>query len=523
MKPTINYFVLTVLMTGLSILSGCADLDAISKRASDEMKVSMEKVRHEGAPVKKDDAGSGTFLGGRLVQRNDPYANLPALFSEQATPALGRISLISFAEYFSASTGVPVRLMPDVLGTVQAAQATGTQGARTGVAAGGQSADASFICDYAGTRRGLLDLAASRTGTHWRYENGQVVIYRYITKNYVMPVLPGDTSIAMTMQNTAAVGSIGTMGAGGAGASGTVSGATIKTELSPWKAMVDGVQALVGNNGRVVPSQPTSSVMVYTTPEVMSQVDDFMQAQKARYSKQIFFEINFYSLKHTRDAEHAINWNVLFASLTGNKGLNLVSPGAIASGAGMLTANIVRSNANITATLRALNTMGNAAHLLTIPVTASNAQFSQVSNEDLQEYISATQTTQTANVGASTSVTKGLISTGMGLDLLPNLLDNDTVQLQLAFRLAESSPFKTIPIGGNEISNANLSRRTFSQRAFLRNGEMLVLNGFERTLVDSNSSGMLSQTILLGGSSVHTVTRESLIITVRPVIIEGAT
>jgi type IVB pilus formation R64 PilN family outer membrane protein len=131
------------------------------------------------------------------------------------------------------------------------------------------------------------------------------------------------------------------------------------------------------------------------------------------------------------------------------------------------------------------------------------------------------------SVGGTPGLTPGTVTTGFILNLLPTILDSNSILLQFAMGISSLDALTTQSSGSGanleSIQTPTISSTDFLQKVALRPGETLILSGYERragqydkrTLTDKAPVG-------LGGSFNGNTDREAVVILVTPVVSEGA-
>ncbi len=115
----------------------------------------------------------------------------------------------------------------------------------------------------------------------------------------------------------------------------------------------------------------------------------------------------------------------------------------------------------------------------------------------------------TANVGSSTTMEPGTITTGFNMTMLPFIQDSGDIQLQFSFNLSDSPTIRSIAStdGTTAMEMPYTKLRSLSQRVNLRDGQTLVLTGFEQTNTSANKEGTFTRAIsclVAGGMRTRT-------------------
>jgi type IVB pilus formation R64 PilN family outer membrane protein len=142
-------------------------------------------------------------------------------------------------------------------------------------------------------------------------------------------------------------------------------------------------------------------------------------------------------------------------------------------------------------------------------------------------YLKSSQTTISANVGSTTSLTPGIVTSGFTMMVLPNVMDNGTVMLQFS---TDISTLRRINIvsstsgpNGSQIQTPEIDTRNFLQRVAMKSGQTLVVSGFEQMDdgLDKQGVGTPSNFLLGGGVATH-ANKDIIVILVTPIAMPGA-
>ena len=133
-------------------------------------------------------------------------------------------------------------------------------------------------------------------------------------------------------------------------------------------------------------------------------------------------------------------------------------------------------------------------------------------------YLASSSTSQTANVGSSTSLTPGTVSTGFSLSLVPHIIDSRELLLQYAVDLSSLLRMQTISSGGSTIEAPDVSTSSFIQRVRLASNETLVVAGFDQDNLSAVAEGVGHAENTLMGKRNGTAKRTMLVITIQPTL-----
>ena len=545
---------------------GCESLDAMNAKRTNMSAEAQDKM-NQAATIPETNRivhfSDSAFIGNpaAALRYVEP---MPAVFSQTITiNESSSLTLAEVAERITRTTAVPVRLMLEVSTAPQPASspvsaAPGLPPVPAGIPAlslpapTGQSAPSNYSIpgltpmhlSYTGGLSGLLDLIASKNNVSWRYQNGAVEIYRFLTKTFKVHALPGSTELSATVERSGSGTTSGSSGSGsggqmmgGAGTAQTTSGntngnSTHQTtsidapELSAWKDLENSIKTMVSRDGKVVISQTTGTVTITDTPQVVSQVERFIDDTNSIMTKQVVVHYRVLTVDHNDATTMGINWNAVFNAMNKSSSFNIASmaiPHA-AAGSAILSA-LVPNTANGSMgqlsgseiLIQALETQGHVSRVTSGALTTLNNQPAPVQVVNEKAYLASVSSMQTANVGSQVSLTPGKVVTGFSMNLMPHILDDDRVLMQYSINLSTLKGIFSATSGTSTIQTPEVDTRTFMQKVSMRAGETLILSGFERAGVSLDKTGSL----INGGGSAATEDKAMVVILITPVLTNG--
>ncbi|KVV37445.1 secretin [Burkholderia ubonensis] len=569
---------LAALLSGCTGLRGGIERDAqrdsnesgaLLKRASDG-----DNSVHALAPVVVND-GLWVSAGAVKLQRGE---QLPSLFDEPASFDRPVASLSEFAEQVTRLTQVPTQVAASAQQAAARSQNGGADGAARGApafldasggrsapplppgmpggassggkAGGGAGADGggtSFapvrIVYAGGTLRGLLDAACARFGVFWKYEQGTIRFFFTDTRTFQVNAIPGDSSLnasvvsGATSDGTSGGAQSGGAGGGGNGANSGSTGLTanntantaVNSQLSVFNGLQSAIQSMLSRYGSSVSSPATGSISVTDTPDVLERVAAFMTQQNRSLSRQVLLNVTVLSVSLNAGDAYGIDWSLVYKTMSASFGIsNPFTPVALTSPAD-LSATVLSPTSRFNGTkllIRALSQQGTVRRKTSASVTTLNNQPVPVQVAKQTGYLASVSTTNTANVGSSTALTPGTVTTGFNMTLLPHVLDDGTVMLQFSTNISSLLQLKDVTSseanGATKIQTPDVDMRNFLQRVAMKSGETLVISGYEGTNDSLDERGVgTPKMIALGGGYEAQRTREVIVILITPVTQRG--
>ncbi|WP_175730827.1 PilN family type IVB pilus formation outer membrane protein [Burkholderia ambifaria] len=556
------------------LLAGCTGLSQHLANAIDRDHVRTQHVladtRDGHARVAESSDGvivsDGIWLSGTPMQLAREGA-LPAVFSQPATFDREVGSLREFAEHVSRLSHIATRVAPDAAGGTQpastAAPSVPVLGASppplptvpglsgdTGARSWGAS-QRTRIVYRDGDLRGLLDTAAARFGVSWKYADGAIEFFVTDTRTFQVSAIPGDATVNANVVSgassdgssaqaggygqagTAAAGAGAGAGAGGGTGNGTATvtsnntaNTVVNSQLSVFNSLRASIQAMLSHYGHVVSSPATGSITVTDTPDVLDRVAAFMRAQNASLSKQVLINVTVLSVSQSAQDSYGINWTAVYQALGTAFTITSVFP-TTATNPVSLAAQVITPNSRAAGTqaiISALSSQGKVRRKTSASITTLNNQPVPLQVATQQGYLASVSTTNTANVGSSTALVPGTVTTGFNMTLLPHILENSTVLLQFYTNISSLIQLRTVPAGnGQSIQVPEVDTRNFLQRVSMKSGETLILSGYEGVNDDLAQRGVgAPQNYLLGGGFDGSRQREAIVILITPVAMNGS-
>lgn len=532
----------TLILAGA--LPGCTALPGdVARRVDAGERQGARMVRDVGQVEARGQNASavvrdnGMWIG-RSTVRREPAA-LPPLFEQNATFDRSVASLAEFAERVTLRSGIAVRVSADaVVASSRAGAVAGMTGATPVAGALSATATAAIRIVYpGGSFRGLLDAAAARFGVSWKYADGAILFFHTDTRTFQVNAIPGDASFSASVSSNASStggdgGGGGGGGMGGAGGAGGVSSANVqntavRSELSVFGSMEKTVTIMLSAAGKVVASPATGTLTVTDTPAALERISAYIEDQNKALARQVMVNVTVLAVTLSRGDNYGIKWDLLYDTLKNRYKIgNNLAP---ATGGSTFTAGILTGAGRwggSEVVIEALSDQGQVRRETTASVVTLNNQPVPIQVAKQTAYLKSSQTTLTSDVGSTTSLTPGTVTSGFNMSILPHVLDNGTVMLQFSTDISSLVRLNTVSSGGansTSIQTPEVDTRNFLQRVAMKSNETLIISGFEQTddNLDRNGVGHPAN-FLLGGGVKARAGKEIIVILVTPVAMNGA-
>ena len=387
---------------------------------------------------------------------------------------------------------------------------------------------------YQGSLSGLLDSVTGSLGLSWKYDAKAraIRIFYLETRTFSIKAFNKTTTFTSSVKSgmsTAAGVSGGSGGSGDGGSTGGVSGdsgSQQSTDMSLKSDVLDGIEKNVQSMltlNRMAYSRATGIMTVTDRPEVLDRVQEYLEAENKVITKQILFNIEMLSVQLTDKDQYGIDWNLVYKSAKWAGGLKNTFPGIDSSAVGG-SASILDNSpwAGSSLLIKALSQQGKVSSRTVPSVTTLNLQAAPVQIGRVQGYLASSQTTNSANVGSTTALTPGSITSGFNMSLFPFAPANSNeIMLQVSINVIGDPKFTPISSGEALIQNPDYGTQTFSPSVKLRNGQTLVLSGFDQSVESSDKSGTGSASnFLLGGGGLRDKNHQVIVLLITPTVLD---
>ena len=466
-------------------------------------------------------AGAVTSLTGLPVQ---VAADVAAPTGQAAGPsATGAVAALP--------PGVPAGVRPPSGGPLPLGFPA-AQNAAGAVPAGPITPNSPFTANYSGSLTGFMNLVAAYYGVSWKTNGASLRFYELDSKTFRIAALPGDTRLSSSVDSGATTaGSSGGGGSGGgSGGPQTQSATTTNSTgvgfsgLSVWTAMEGAVRQMLSARGKVIASPATGTITVTDTPNVLDRVAEYIDDQNKSLNRQVSVNVRVLSVEIDEGENYGISWDAVYQNLSAKSPYAIALKTAATSAEGV--GNLILSSptnsssrwAGTSAMISALSSQGRVTELTSATVVTLNNQPVPVNIGRRVSYLASSSTSQAANVGSTTALTPGTVSTGFSMTLVPHIIDGKELLLQYSMDLSSLLQMQTITSGGSTIQAPDVSTSSFIQRVRLDSNDVLVVAGFDQDNLSAVASGVGHPENTLMGNRNGTQKRQMLVIMIQPTV-----
>lgn len=545
-----------IIVTALSVaLAGCSEMDNMSRTIRADADIAQQHLdsqkRHQDPLVWTDKQ----WVNLKPIAQATPSpqkAGLPAC--NITVGSRDGLTLSEISGLITRICGVRVILSPEVMAAGHGVGSAGvtrrTSGPlpvpddsgripldQLGVAGGGQQtalAPATLNgLRWQGPLGGLLDNITARTGFSWRTDHGAVVFYLTETRTFQFAFLNTrvNSNASVSSGSTSSMGTSGGSGGGDNSVSGDSSSSQKTTTLQDRDAYEDIRKTmetiLTPEKGRYWLSESTGVLAVTDTPQVLETVSHYVDEQNREMNRQVQLSVKVLSVSNTRNEQFGIDWGLVYKSLQ-QVGATLNNAGGDIAGATSAGVSILDTATGSAARfsgssllIKALSEQGDISVVTSQDSTVTNLTPVPIQMADQTVYVAGSATTTTTDVGATTTLTPGMITTGFNMTLLPLIRQAGDVQLQVNFNLSDPPGIRsfTSKDGNSYIEMPYTKLRSLSQKVNLRAGQSLVLTGFSQDNTSVRKSGTFTPgNFFFGGGRKGEHGRSTLVIIITPLL-----
>ncbi|EOF6067812.1 PilN family type IVB pilus formation outer membrane protein [Salmonella enterica] len=545
-----------IIVTALSVaLAGCSEMDNMSRTIRADADIAQQHLdsqkRHQD-PLVWTDKQWVNLKPIAQATSSPQKAGLPAC--NITVGSRDGLTLSEISGLITRICGVRVILSPEVMAAGHGVGSAGvtrrTSGPlpvpddsgripldQLGVAGGGQQtalAPATLNgLRWQGPLGGLLDNITARTGFSWRTDHGAVVFYLTETRTFQFAFLNTrvNSNASVSSGSTSSMGTSGGSGGGDNSVSGDSSSSQKTTTLQDRDAYEDIRKTmetiLTPEKGRYWLSESTGVLAVTDTPQVLETVSHYVDEQNREMNRQVQLSVKVLSVSNTRNEQFGIDWGLVYKSLQ-QVGATLNNAGGDIAGATSAGVSILDTATGSAARfsgssllIKALSEQGDISVVTSQDSTVTNLTPVPIQMADQTVYVAGSATTTTTDVGATTTLTPGMITTGFNMTLLPLIRQAGDVQLQVNFNLSDPPTIRsfTSKDGNSYIEMPYTKLRSLSQKVNLRAGQSLVLTGFSQDNTSVRKSGTFTPgNFFFGGGRKGEHGRSTLVIIITPLL-----
>ncbi|MEE9681884.1 PilN family type IVB pilus formation outer membrane protein [Pseudomonas moraviensis] len=386
---------------------------------------------------------------------------------------------------------------------------------------------------YEGRLSTLLDSVTGSLGLSWRYDAAAGAIKIYYLETRQFPIYAFNTTSTFKSEVKSGMSSTaGTSGGSGQGSSSTgmsgESGSSQNTQTDMVSSVLNDIEKNVRNMltmDQMSFSRATGVINITDRPDVLDAVQAYLDKENHRITQQILINIEVISVKLSDKDQYGIDWSLVYKSVSGNWGFGLGNkfPGIDGSAVGGSISILDTASspfAGSKAIVQALTQQGRVSTVRAPSVTTLNLQTAPVQVGKVKGYIASSGTTQTANVGTTSSLVPASITSGFNMALSPIVMPADELLMKIAINMSTEPQLDNFTSGDAKAQVPSYDLQIFDQTVKLQSGQTLVLSGFDQTTENASKSGVgEAWNWFFGGGGTRETNREVLVLLLTPIIL----
>ncbi len=375
-----------------------------------------------------------------------------------------------------------------------------------------------MLLSYQGPLSGLLNEVANRFGIWWKYEKGEIMFYKYITKTFVVYSLPTKPNLSVN---------VGGNSSSGGGSSSISLSSSAEVEL--WGNIEKTITSMIDSGAKLTMSPADGTISLTATPNDIKKVAKYINEQNARLSRQVAISVKILQVTLDDSDKYGLNLKAVFDD--GVTKIGMAGASGVATGDGMsdtLSWGLISGNWTADAAVQALSTQKTTSLITSGTVTTLNNKPAPIQVMTKENYIAEMTKTNSGTDGNNydISVTTEEVEYGFTLDVLPRILEHGRMLIMFNLTLSDLISLEAVNFGNEEdnqyIQNPKIESRGFTQEVAMTSGESLILTGYEKVSNETSKEGTGSATnSLLGGNAQAAKKRSVLVIILTPVVLES--
>jgi hypothetical protein len=363
--------------------------------------------------------------------------------------------------------------------------------------------------NHKGSLSELVRTISSRFDLAWDFNGETITFDRMDTRSYDIP-LPSSNGTISTSLSGVQVG-------------GNSVSSTKNITLDPWKEILEALESVVADPGKVTVSPNTGRVTIFAPVSDQEEAAKIVQNFENLYSKRIGLEIATFFVDVEKSAEFSADFGVGVSSgdFTGatGQGTSSLLAGNVLSSAIQGGIGVISGNDGVTA-FNMSNISGNqaVADYQSSNTVAQNGVVAPVVLTNSKTYVSKITT---AGTDSGSQVETDLVDSGISIYSLPRLMRNGKIHLSIWVTQSELNSLETFDTGAGFVQLPDADQRAVEYTLIMEPGETLVMGGYEQERASSKKSrgiGGLGSLGIGAGKSGDTK-RTRMVLMVRPTII----
>jgi hypothetical protein len=283
----------------IGLLVGCAvttqDVADEAQRKTAAITSAQAKVRalpKAPEPLKRI---QGNYIGGQPMAISHSLALPPSAREVVINFGPSHGSLSDVARNINRATGIPVRIDSDVPARRPQAEPRQAAPIPAGPMPVGSQVPRVPMGDlplyFVGDLSDYLNRIASMLDVSWQYGNGEVHVFRRVTRVFSLMVSPGSLAVRDDINTTGQNSGGGSAHAQQAGSFGSNSNGSTNSTYNPWEANDHVLKTMVSAEGKYTVNQSSGTVVVTDAKENVDRIAEWVRQENATLTRQVAIEV----------------------------------------------------------------------------------------------------------------------------------------------------------------------------------------------------------------------------------------
>lgn len=352
-----------------------------------------------------------------------------------------------------------------------------------------------------GALSAALDEVRSRTDTEWHYDGSTIIFTRMVNRSYSLSIPLGQSSFNITASSIT-TGSETSLTSSRQGA------------LDVWASMSNQLANVVTYPSQFQLDPQSATLSVFGPPSVHQKVETIINKINNLYNKKIGIEVGAYYVDSSKVDDFA-------ASITSGKNTSIKFSGLAAAISGNGVATLPGSGGD-SFSFRAISKAESVFDFQQGSATSQNGVWAAIKIQKNTNYVANSITTIDDNNVSTTTLDVDTVDEGLSISVLPRILENDQIQMQLTVVQKTLSALDSFEAGTTKIQLPKIEARQIQSDVVLTPGETFVLAGYEQESYTKAGEGPGSPlAFIFGGTKEAKVENIRLILLVRLALISN--
>lgn len=484
-----------LMLAGLALLcTGCA---VTGEKEIKELPSTMSKMNNrqkeqmrQKSPVRQHDK---TYLG-KYKMKLAEKRNLPGFFDQRIVLVEKAMTLPQSASRISQVAGIQIELSPRLKTAIEQDNKQQPMMDPMMAQASQGPQPAKMPLQFNGKLKHLIDQLTAFHNVSWEWADGEVYIYRLKTKTYDLVTGPGETLVENQISNESETNTDSTGEETGESKVKGYQTAEHKYEFNLWTKMVENIESMISDEGKVVATQSTGTITVTDTPSIHKDIQVYLDQVNDRLSRQVSISVKVYAFTINNNDSWGYSLKAAFEDLEGEFGVEAegLNTADITDPASLFNAAILERSEDedgydrayqqwegSEAIIRALDKQGDVKLITSGSGIVMNNQPLPIQNTSRRGYLAKSEISQ-GETSTTSALESGSVTTGFALSAVPHILQNNEVVLRYNITLSKLDDIQTIEAAGSKIQTPEISSRNFMQQARMKLGQTLILAGFQK-------------------------------------------